>query len=124
MSVRDEGSPYNGVSSIFVNSLCRIVDSLCGLVDFPRRIVGPLSCFSNLLRVVAHDFCSIINPIGVLVNVLLYRCLPKALDSSCNGIGSTNLVVCDGASEISGKTVQGVGVISVVQELHKPVFFR
>ena len=115
--MRDKRSSYNDVSSIFVNSLC-------GLVDFPCCIVGPLSCFGNFLRVAAYDFCSIINPIGVLVNALLYRCLPKALDSSCKRIGSTNLVVCDSASEISGKTVQGVGIISVVQELHKPVFFR
>ena len=143
-------STYNDVPYILISSLCAVVnfhgflvdllsdadDSLCGLVDFLRgsadflcSLVDFLSPLVDFLRGLADLLCGLvnilrtsINPPSSLVDALLYRCLPNALDRSLGQVRDTYLIVCNGISQILDEAIQGVDTIGVLQEPQQSVF--
>jgi hypothetical protein len=99
-------SPYNNVLNIFT-------DPLRVLVDF-------LGAFVDLLR----DLVDIFTHPCVVVDLLLQTNLAGTLDSPCGCIFCTHLVIRHNSSQVLDDIVQGLGMTSVLQELHDPTFPR
>ena len=101
---------HDNVPYVLINFLCAPVDFLCGFADFLCSLVDPLR--------------APIDRHSGLVDALLYRCLPNALDCSLGEVRDTYLIVCDGIGQILDEAIQRVGTIGILQELQQSVFLR
>ena len=101
------------------------IDLLCVLVNvlgvFTHSHCILVNIFTNLLCALANVLDVFTDFLCVLVCVLLYRRLSETLESARGRVGYTHLVIRHGGIQVADETVQSLGVISVVQELHDPM---
>ena len=130
-------SPHHDVLDVFTELVRVLVNPLGIFADFLRILVDAFGIFTHSLCVLidvsgipTNLFRALVNALGdfidllcVLVGVLLYRRLSKTSDSPRGSAGRTYLVICHSSVQISDETVQGLGMISILQELHDPMSF-
>ena len=82
---------YNNIYRILTDSLCTLLDFRCALTNSPGFLVHTPRGFVNFLGLLVYFIDVLVDPPGLVVDVLLYRSLSDALDRSPGEVHNTKI---------------------------------